>query len=187
MVRKPYVILSIVTAILVIFALTAQLSDDEQRLSDMQPETERQDASSSNPNSNTIPVIHHTNQPVLVQVSEFNAAVAQGNLAEVKKLVSNGADVNKTDAVDGRGPLFTAVADTHLEVAKFLISKGAAINAQDRMGMTPLHAAVLANQLAMVALLLENKALTTIRDNDGLTPLEMALRAGNMEIAALLQ
>lgn len=187
MVRKPYVILSIVAAILLVFALTAQLSDDQKRLSDMQPGTERQDASSSNTSSSKIAVPKHADQPVIVTVSALNAAVAQGNLTEVTSLVRNGADVNKTDAVDGRGPLFTAVADTHLEVAKFLISKGAAINAQDKLGMTPLHAAVLANQLAMVALLLDKKALTNIRDNDGFTPLDIAQRAGNSDIAALLR
>lgn len=187
MIRKPYVILSIVAAILVIFALTAQLSDDDKRLSDMQPATERQDASSSNTNSNKIAVPKHNNQPVIVPQSPLNAAVAQGDLSEVQKLVNSGADVNSTDAVDGRGALFTAVADTHIEVAKYLISKGAAINTQDKLGMTPLHAAVLANQQAMVALLLEKKALTNIRDNDGKTALDIANHAGNMEIVTLLQ
>ena len=57
--------------------------------------------------------------------------------------------------------------NTSLKLAKILLSKGANVNAQNRLGSTPLAEPVMARRLDCVQLLLERGADPTIRDNDG--------------------
>lgn len=77
------------------------------------------------------------------------SACDRGDLEIVKKLVENGANVNrKTGHFQAQGytPLHAAVSyiwggddENRAEIAKYLISKGADINAQDARQETPLH------------------------------------------------
>jgi glutaminase len=59
--------------------------------------------------------------------------------------VDKGADVTRAD-YDKRTPLHIAAADGHLKVVKFLVRKGASVNAEDRCAPPPsslrLHATV---------------------------------------------
>src|SRR5262245_44138359 len=71
--------------------------------------------------------------PSLSEVAAYrglHAAAAQGDAAEVERLVSGGADVN---AVDGhrRTPLHVAVHLRHREAAQALLKAGANPNALD--------------------------------------------------------
>jgi len=73
------------------------------------------------------------------------AAVKKGNLLEVQRLVSAGADVNTKDDV-GNTPLhwtagFVQGHKGHADVARLLLSKGAEVNAKDNDGKTPLQVA----------------------------------------------
>ena len=68
-------------------------------------------------------------------------ATANGDLATVKKLVSQrGLDVNSSD-YDERTALHLAVAEKRVQVAKFLLEQGAFVRAADRWGRTPLDEA----------------------------------------------
>ncbi len=64
-------------------------------------------------------------------------AAANGDLREVQRLVSLGANVTEAD-YDGRTALHLAAAEGQLEIVRFLVSHGASLEARDRWGGTPL-------------------------------------------------
>ena len=58
----------------------------------------------------------------------------------------------------GRTPLHWAAEKGYLKIAKYLIHKGATINAADNEGETPLHDAVQWGKKQIVELLISKKA-----------------------------
>jgi hypothetical protein len=68
-------------------------------------------------------------------------AVDNGNIADVKSHLKNGADVNAKD-INGRTPLMRAAEKGDLPMIKYLVEKSADVNAQDNNGMTPLNYAI---------------------------------------------
>ncbi|MDR1195617.1 MAG: ankyrin repeat domain-containing protein, partial [Endomicrobium sp.] len=74
----------------------------------------------------------------------------------VKFLVKSGADVNKSGR-NGKTPLMTSVMKGNIDIAKYLINNGAAVNAQEKKtGYTPLDYA--AENDVMVNFLNQNGA-----------------------------
>ena len=116
------------------------------------------------------------------------AAVKKGNLQEVQRLVSAGADVKVKDNV-GNTPLhWTAgLGMGYADVAKFLLSKGATVNAKNDADRTPLHFAAEWGHTAVARLLLSKGAEVNAKDNDGKTPLQVAEGQGEKELAKLLR
>ena len=72
---------------------------------------------------------------------------------------------------DGRTLLINAASYERLAVLKFLIEKGANINAVDNYGYTALHMASDHNDVKIASALLESGAEVNIRDMNGNTPL----------------
>jgi len=126
-------------------------------------------------------------QTLPVVMDHFSSAVAKGDLPTVKVLVTQGEDVQRVNSVTGRTPLYLAVSDTHLDVATYLIAKGASVRVQDKAGVTPLHLAVESRQPAMVDLLLKNAADPSSKDRRGITPLHIALGNKSTAIIQLLR
>ncbi|QVK19401.1 ankyrin repeat domain-containing protein [Mycoplasmatota bacterium] len=83
-----------------------------------------------------------TNYPPL------HMACKLGNFEAVKLLVENGADVNNVNATNNTSPLIAALR-THnsngIEVAKYLINKGADISYMNLQGYTPVNASLRLN------------------------------------------
>lgn len=107
-------------------------------------------------------------------------ACARGDVEEVKKLVSGGANVNATD-YDLRSPLHLAASEGHLELVKFLVSSGASINAADRFGNNALVDALRGGKKAVARFLLEKGAEKDLdgkllrRTKDFVTAVQQAL------------
>ena len=90
-------------------------------------------------------------QPVCAQIlreAGGNAAAPAGggtlidavfieDLAAVKKLIAEGADVNMRKADDGSTPLHVAVFVCNIEIVKLLLAAKADVNAKDNKGQTP--------------------------------------------------
>lgn len=112
-------------------------------------------------------------------------AATKGDLAKVRSLIEEGANVNVTDAL-GRTPLHMTAFYGRPKTAALLIASGANVNAKDRVGMTPLHAAVLAGGAQEVELLLDKKADINAQSEIGLTPLHLAAATGQLPLTALL-
>lgn len=88
----------------------------------------------------------------------------------------------------GRAPLFWAATRGHKDVAEFLISRGAEINAKDRSGLTALHIAVTSDHKDVVDLLLGSGARIEGKATYGDTPLIRAIQANSEEnIRVLLE
>jgi ankyrin repeat protein len=113
----------------------------------------------------------------------LHRAAYDGDVERAKSLIAGGADVNeRTDFrwstlapspaynCDDCSPLFLAVRQDRLNVARLLLEGGADANSSDNDigGLTPLH---VARSLAMVRLLVTNGAEVNAKSNDGLTAL----------------
>jgi ankyrin repeat protein len=121
---------------------------------------------------------------------EMLKAANAGNVARVRELLEENADlVHATDA-EGSTPLHCAAWKGHTDVAKALLDYGADVNALDQRthrGGTPLHAAAHGNQRAVAALLLAHGADPAAANAEGLTPLQETEFHNAASVAKLLQ
>lgn len=91
-----------------------------------------------------------------IPLPELHIAVIEGNLAKVKQLVANGADINQLDPNMGNAPVHIAAQGDHPEILKYLLDQGAFINLQTpRSGFTPLMKAAWYSKAANIKLLFE--------------------------------
>jgi ankyrin repeat protein len=104
----------------------------------------------------------------------ISGAVRHGYLDVAETLVKLGAPVDRTDA--RITPLVKAVLGDQVEMAKFLIAKGADVNHVDGNGMTPLlyAASIDFGSPAMIDMLLKSGARTEMKTKEGKTALELA-------------
>jgi len=128
----------------------------------------------------------------------FNAAES-GDLAKVKLLTEKGANVNAVDLegstaldIEGGTALMTASGMGHLDIVKFLVEKGAAVNARttgDVDGGAALMMASGMGHLDIVRFLVEKGAdinARTTGDVEGDTALMMASGTGHLDIVQFL-
>lgn len=103
----------------------------------------------------------------------------QGNLDTIKKSLANGANINTKDKKFGTTPLMYASyggdsTKQRLEIVKYLISKGAKVNAKSNCGDTALIRAIFANDFEIVKILIKNGADLNIKNKYGETALDRA-------------
>jgi len=109
-------------------------------------------------------------------------AVISNQLEMAKFLLDEGANVDGNDEYAGYTPLMET---SMLEMVQLLISRGAKINAKNKMNYTPLHKAIFNYMGADVKendcdkilnLLIEKGANVDAQDNNGITPLMGAVQ-----------
>lgn len=117
--------------------------------------------------------------PTELPVMDIWAATSQGNLKIVKRHLAAGADINEAFVApgipaSGATPLHMSVLSDQHELARFLIDKGANINApaKDEHGGTPLHWAAVLGRVALARQLIDAGANVNARDKNGYTPLD---------------
>ena len=117
----------------------------------------------------------------------ISGAVRHGYLDVAETLVTLGAPVDRTDA--RITPLVKAVLGDQVEMAKFLISKGADVNHVDGNGMTPLlyAASIDFGSPAMIDMLLKAGARTDMTTKQGKTALELARQYKHMHLIPSLE
>ena len=104
-------------------------------------------------------------------------AVSIVTLAEVRRLVGLGVDVNVENS-GGWRPLHHVAIYGHVEVARTLVELGADVHAVTTRGDTALH---LASNAKAMACLLEVGAELSRRNNVGNTPLYQAVHRGRVQ------
>lgn len=104
---------------------------------------------------------------------DIHTAVATGNMQAVQQHLSAGTDINMKDAMGGSSPLITAALYDQLEIATYLIGKGADLNFRNNDGSTPLHVAAFFCKPRIVKLLLDQKANRMIKNKYGDTPYQV--------------
>lgn len=86
------------------------------------------------------PTNEATAKPAKPDISIVEAA-AKGDLEKVKQHLAAGTDINDRDEEHDSSALHAAAYHGKLEIVKFLIEKGAEINAKNRHGQTPMDVA----------------------------------------------
>jgi ankyrin repeat protein len=114
-------------------------------------------------------------------------AAMKGDVATVRTLLKDGADVNAVQG-DGVTAMHWAARQGSLELANTLIVAGANVRATTRFGaITPLHLAAERGSGPVVSLLLKGGADANAKSSTGATPLMFAAASGDTAaIAALL-
>ena len=90
-------------------------------------------------------------------VETLHGAAASGDIDEVKRLLSEGRDINSKDS-EGRTPLHLAADRGDKEMVKFLLERDADVRVQDNEGYTPLGRAARRQRKEVVELLLAGGA-----------------------------
>ena len=133
-------------------------------------------------------------------ITDIWAATLQGDLGTVKRHLAAGTDIDAAFVApgvfaSGATPLHMAVVSDQLEIARFLIEKGANINApaKDEYGGTPLHWAAVLGRVEMARQLIDAGANVNATDKNGYTPLDATAldqfseRKSRLVIAELLR
>ncbi len=107
----------------------------------------------------------------------------KADLEAVESLVG---DDDKTDDKDGATALMLASWSGHLRAVKFLIEKGANLEAKNNEGETALMWASSWGRLAVVRLLIERGANINAKNCNGETALMFAVSGGHLDIVRLL-
>lgn len=110
-----------------------------------------------------------------VKIKDFNKVKGCLDAAKHKDLV---ADINALGHLDYT-PLHTAVQLMQKDIVKFLLMKGAEVNARSKSMRTPLHIACMQNNVEILEMLCQNDHVDMIaEDQDRNTPLHLACQAG---------
>lgn len=110
----------------------------------------------------------------IASANDLPGAVFIGDLASVKRALTDGADPNAQDPQSGSTMLSIASLMGHTEVVALLLERGADVNAKSRDGGTALHAAAFLGRAETVKLLLGKGADAGLRNNTGSTAIDGA-------------
>ncbi len=119
--------------------------------------------------------------------SRLAMAVRHRDLAIVKTLLKDGADVNARDEGVEQTPLMSAALCGDVQIAEALLNHGADVNAQDDEGNTPLMLAADRGAAGVVEVLLRHGAAWDRRNAAGATALSLARRKGHLVIARRIE
>jgi len=111
-----------------------------------------------------------------------------GDIAAVRGLIAQGADVNAPENVrgEGRPALFHAASEGHGEIAEVLIKAGAKVDEQPRGRATALCTAAFLGHKRVVEILLAAGANVNASKEGGWSPLIEASRQGHTDVVRLL-
>jgi len=117
-------------------------------------------------------------------VTPLSTSSGNGNLALVKYLIKQGADVNPDDKKGT--PLIFGSQNGHLPVVKYLVQNGAKVNQRIALGTTALFMSSQFGHLEIVQYLIKNGANVNQAMDNGATPLFMNCRKNHLEIVQCL-
>ena len=115
----------------------------------------------------------------------WTTAISENDLAMIRKLLNDGANVNAPFG-DGSTVLMGAAQAGQIEIVRALLAAGAAVSAQTLDGMTALLVGAQAGHTEIVRALLGAGAAVNARKADGGTALMDAAFGGHVEIVRLL-
>ena len=114
----------------------------------------------------------------------FNAA-SSGNIQQIQKLISQGLDINVSNA-ERETALHMAAARGNFEAVMYLVKSGANVNAQTVKNWIPLHHAVRFRHPNVVNFLIQRGSYAAARTSDGLSPVDMARNNNDYRLLSIL-
>lgn len=117
-------------------------------------------------------------------MTALHDAVEMGSIEHVRKLLSPS---NVNSKVAGWTPLHLTVFQDLPQIAEYVLTHGADVNATGRDDETPLHTASCRRRYELARILLTHGADVNSRDASGKTPLDCALSEHDDEMVALLR
>ena len=116
--------------------------------------------------------------PSDTQAPDIISAARNGNIAQVKKILTKNPElVNKKDSSQCT-PLHWAAFMGYYKTAKLLIENGADLKAKDKLNSTPLHIAVIKRHQRLARLLVDSGAPINAKGYEDLTALHLAAYRG---------
>jgi hypothetical protein len=119
-------------------------------------------------------------------LSELQEAIKKGDIFKIQKLLDSGVSVNARGDDNDWTPLMLAIEYDKVNVAEFLIHKGANVNLGRKKGWTPLIMASVSGDLDFVKFLIRAGADINLGESDGQTPLKYASCQGHYDVVAYL-
>lgn len=126
---------------------------------------------------------HHTPE----EYSAVFAAASTGDIQTLRRDIDENPQLIKANEWEGRTLLHDAADKSQLEAARYLLDRGADVNASTTDGRTALHMAAQRGDLPMITLLMSHGAAIDRRDAKGWTPLDRAIKWGREDAAAMLR
>ncbi|KAK4447091.1 ankyrin repeat-containing domain protein [Podospora aff. communis PSN243] len=130
--------------------------------------------------------------PYLQSVAAVNIfrACARGDLEQVKGLLESGADINAFNSdKEGSFPLYLAEKSGHIDLCRYLLDQGAAVDAQCKVSKkTALHASVSNDDIGITSLLVSRYApggYIHHRDSHGQSPIGIAFKKNFTNVLAV--
>jgi len=117
---------------------------------------------------------------------EIHDAAKQGDLDRVRALVDADPALVAAQDTGGQTPLHWAALSENLDLVRYLLDKGAAVDAKNGRGVTPLVFAMAQRRSRAVGLLIERGADVNVRNPFGMTPLIIAVEQGASELVKTL-
>lgn len=113
------------------------------------------------------------------------SAAGRGMLPQMREMLVAGVSPSVAD-YDKRTPLHLACAEGHLDVAEFLVSKGADLDVIDRFGRTPLAEAIKHGQGELCTMLLGKGAKLLLTQEKEASMMLNAVNNGDVQTIGLL-
>ena len=118
--------------------------------------------------------------------AEIHDAAVQGDLPRVKALLAKDPSLLNAKGHNEKAPLHWAAQGGHLELAKYLISRGAAVNALNIQKETPLVYAAEGGHLKLAELLIARGADVNVKTTLQASPIHYALWAEHIDLVKLM-
>lgn len=121
-------------------------------------------------------------------MTPLHCACQKGDSEIVKAHVSLLDSKEALQAKDGDGntPLHLSCRSLSIEIIKYLISKGADMNARNKMELTPLHIATQCGYIKAAEILVQEGAEVNCQDERRCTPLHYAAMRNSTDLVCLL-
>ncbi len=118
--------------------------------------------------------------------AEIHERALKGDLAKVRELLAKDPALVNAKGHNEKAPLHWAAQGGHLDVVRFLIAKGGAVNELNIQKETPLVYAAEGGHLKVAELLIAKGAKVNLKTTHDAAPIHYALWAGKTEVFKLL-
>jgi ankyrin repeat protein/L-ascorbate metabolism protein UlaG (beta-lactamase superfamily) len=118
--------------------------------------------------------------------AEIHDAALKGDLAQVKALLAKDPSLINAKGHNEKAPLHWAAQGGHLELAKYLVARGASVDAPNIQKETPLVYAAESGHLKLAEMLIAKGADVNVKTTLPASPIHYALWAGRTDLFMLL-